>query len=146
LSQNAWFPVLRTLGTDFWSEGRLLVSRAQGVFDERHRLVDEKVRQQLRIFLQGFVAFAQSRKEPPVTSLALWFFTRTLMQGQLSTALGREVAREGVPLQIPGSARAPRLTPDAILTSPLAPASGPGPKVERERFVISYKEYRPVSF
>src|SRR5882724_4917868 len=33
LSQSAWLPVLRTLGVDFWSEGRLLVARAQGEFD-----------------------------------------------------------------------------------------------------------------
>ena len=34
LSQNAWLPVLRTLGTKAWFGGRLLVSRAQTVFDE----------------------------------------------------------------------------------------------------------------
>src|SRR5437762_4031777 len=32
LSQNAWLPVLRTLRTQFSSEGRLLVSRAPSVF------------------------------------------------------------------------------------------------------------------
>jgi len=35
LSQNAWLPVLRTLGTNPWFGGRLLVSRAQNVFDEQ---------------------------------------------------------------------------------------------------------------
>src|SRR5216110_2607606 len=40
LSQNAWLPVLRTLGAELWSEGRLLVSRAQGVFDESGTLTD----------------------------------------------------------------------------------------------------------
>jgi NAD(P)H-dependent FMN reductase len=62
LSQNAWLPVLRTLGTEFWSEGRLLVSRAQSVFDEKGTLADQKIREQLRSFLQGFVAFARGSK------------------------------------------------------------------------------------
>src|SRR3989454_2419643 len=34
LSQEAWLPVLRTLGTRPWFGGRLLVSRAATVFDE----------------------------------------------------------------------------------------------------------------
>jgi chromate reductase, NAD(P)H dehydrogenase (quinone) len=33
LSQNAWLPVLRTLGTRPWFGGRLMVSRAHHVFD-----------------------------------------------------------------------------------------------------------------
>jgi NAD(P)H-dependent FMN reductase len=60
LSQNAWLPVLRTLGAEFWSEGRLLVSRAKGVFDDQGRLTDEKLRGQLGTFVENFVAFAQS--------------------------------------------------------------------------------------
>src|SRR5215207_6112624 len=35
LSQNAWLPVLRTLGVRHWAGGRLMVSRAQQVFDEQ---------------------------------------------------------------------------------------------------------------
>jgi NAD(P)H-dependent FMN reductase len=62
LSQNAWLPVLRTLGAEFWSEGRLLVSRAQTVFDDKGALSDPKVREQLRSFLQGFVEFAEAHK------------------------------------------------------------------------------------
>jgi chromate reductase len=61
LSQNAWLPVLRTLGTEFWSEGRLLVSRAQNVFDANGDLSDQKIAEQLRVFLHGFVAFARLR-------------------------------------------------------------------------------------
>src|SRR5215470_10036631 len=34
LSQTAWLPVLRTLGTQTWFGARLTVSRAGGVFDE----------------------------------------------------------------------------------------------------------------
>ena len=62
LSQNAWLPVLRTLGAEFWSEGRLLVSRAQGVFDQNGAITDAKIAEQLRTFLQGFVAFAGGRR------------------------------------------------------------------------------------
>jgi chromate reductase len=57
LSQNAWLPVLRTLGTTPWFGGRLLVSRAQSVFDEHGTLTDETIRKQLEQFLRGFVQF-----------------------------------------------------------------------------------------
>jgi NAD(P)H-dependent FMN reductase len=54
LAQTAWLPVLKTLGTDAWFGGRLQVSRANTVFDERGNLTDERVREQLRKFLEGF--------------------------------------------------------------------------------------------
>lgn len=57
MSQAHWLPVLRTLGTRFWSEGRMLVSRAGGLFDEAGNLTDEKTREQLAGFLAGFAAF-----------------------------------------------------------------------------------------
>jgi NAD(P)H-dependent FMN reductase len=57
LSQNAWLPVLRTLGTKPWFGGRLLVSRAQTVFDADGKLVDEAIRKQLTDFMHGFVEF-----------------------------------------------------------------------------------------
>lgn len=56
LAQNAWLPVLRTLGVRPWFGGRLLVSRAGGVFDPAGTLVDEKTKAQLQQFLQDFVA------------------------------------------------------------------------------------------
>ena len=62
LSQNAWLPVFRTLGARLWSEGRLLVSRAQGVFDADGRLTDPKVRDALRGFLEGYVKFVESNR------------------------------------------------------------------------------------
>jgi chromate reductase, NAD(P)H dehydrogenase (quinone) len=63
LSQAAWLPVLRTLGAELWSEGRLLVSRAQGVFDETGTLTDTAMQDPLREFLHGFVDFANSHNQ-----------------------------------------------------------------------------------
>ena len=60
LSQTAWLPVLRTLRTRPWFEGRMMVSRAATVFDEHGELIDEKIRGQLRGFVEGFVSFAGS--------------------------------------------------------------------------------------
>jgi NAD(P)H-dependent FMN reductase len=62
LSQNAWLPILRTLGAVHWSEGRLLVSRAQAVFGEDGTISDPKITEQLRVFVQGFTAFARSSR------------------------------------------------------------------------------------
>jgi chromate reductase len=59
LSQAAWLPVLRTLGTQFWAGGRLQVSRAATVFDEAGNLKDPSVEEQLKQFLAGYVAFVQ---------------------------------------------------------------------------------------
>lgn len=60
LSQNAWLPVLRTLGTKPWNGRRLMVSRAGAVFDARGRLTDENVREQLRSFVHGFAEFVRA--------------------------------------------------------------------------------------
>src|SRR3954469_3884814 len=65
LAQNAWLPVVRTLGLELWSEGRLLVSRAQGVFGADGTLADPTLAEQLRTFLQGFVAFVRSSGRDP---------------------------------------------------------------------------------
>lgn len=56
LAQNAWLSVLRTLGTRPWFGGRLMVSRAGQVFSDTGEMVDEKMKAQLRAFLEGFVA------------------------------------------------------------------------------------------
>jgi NAD(P)H-dependent FMN reductase len=61
LSQNAWLPVLRTLGMDLWSSGRMMVPRANAAFDEAGRLTDDKARGRLTAFLQGFTAYASRR-------------------------------------------------------------------------------------
>ena len=60
LAQNAWLSVLRTLETRPWFGGRLLVSRASGVFDAEGRLVDEGVKKKLKEFVTGFVGFVRS--------------------------------------------------------------------------------------
>lgn len=54
LAQAHWLPVLRTLGTRPWFEGRLMVSRAGQVFDDAGNLTDDKTRDALRTFLSGF--------------------------------------------------------------------------------------------
>ncbi|WP_102225715.1 NADPH-dependent FMN reductase [Acidimangrovimonas sediminis] len=56
LSQSHWLPVLRTLGTRPWQEGRLMVSRAGQVFDADGNLTDAKTREMLAAFLAGFAA------------------------------------------------------------------------------------------
>jgi len=63
LSQNAWLPVLRTLGTAPYFGGRLMVSRAHKVFDEAGNIVDPAIEDQLRAYLEGFAAYvaAQAR-------------------------------------------------------------------------------------
>ena len=58
LSQNAWLPVLRTLGTRTWFGAKLMVSRAGSVFNEAGELTDPAVREQLRKYLAGFVDFS----------------------------------------------------------------------------------------
>ncbi len=57
LAQAAWLPVLKTLGTQPWSGGRLLVSRAAAAFDDDGELIDEQVERRLTDFLEGFVEY-----------------------------------------------------------------------------------------
>jgi NAD(P)H-dependent FMN reductase len=65
LSQAAWLPVLRTLGTRPWFDERLLVFEARKAFDESGRLVDPHTRERMVKFVAGYSAFvaehAQSR-------------------------------------------------------------------------------------
>lgn len=62
LAQDAWLSVLRTLGTRPWYEGRLMVARAGGVFDDQGAMTDERMRDRLTDFLAGFAAFAGARQ------------------------------------------------------------------------------------
>ncbi len=57
LSQAAWLPVMRTLGTELWSGGRLMLPKAGNAFDSDGNLIDEAMRKRLSRFLAGFVEF-----------------------------------------------------------------------------------------
>jgi chromate reductase, NAD(P)H dehydrogenase (quinone) len=59
LAQVAWLPVLRTLGTQFWTGGRLQVSRAAVVFDDAGNLRDPAIEEQLKQFLSGYAGFVR---------------------------------------------------------------------------------------
>ena len=55
-AQSHWLPVLRTLQTrPFW-EGRLMVSKAGDLFDEDGNLTDDKTRDRLARFVADFAA------------------------------------------------------------------------------------------
>lgn len=62
LSQTAWLPVLKTLGTAAYFGGRLQISRAGDVFDASGNLVDERVREQLTKYLKGFSDFVAAMR------------------------------------------------------------------------------------
>ncbi|MDD3447076.1 MAG: NAD(P)H-dependent oxidoreductase [Zavarzinia sp.] len=57
MAQAHWLQVMRALGMRHWSEGRLLVSRANKAFDDAGRLTDETVAAQLGPYLAGFAGF-----------------------------------------------------------------------------------------
>lgn len=62
LSQNAWLPVLKTLGTRQWAGGRLMLSRANKIIDENGGITDEVSLKLLSEFLQGFAGFVEHNK------------------------------------------------------------------------------------
>jgi NAD(P)H-dependent FMN reductase len=61
LSQNAWLPVLRTLGMRLWTGGRLMVSGAGKAFDADGNLIDGTVKANLQKFMTDFVASVEKR-------------------------------------------------------------------------------------
>jgi chromate reductase len=61
LSQAAWLPILRTLGTRPWFEGRLMISGAGKVFDADGRITDAVIQDRIRAFVEGFAAFVGSQ-------------------------------------------------------------------------------------
>lgn len=65
LSQVAWLPVLRTLGTHAWFGDRLMVSRAATVFDEGGVLKDPATQEHLKRFMLGFIAFVERSAGAP---------------------------------------------------------------------------------
>jgi NAD(P)H-dependent FMN reductase len=62
LAQVAWLPVLRTLQTKPWCGAKLLVSRADKVFNEQGDLVDDNMKGQIQKFMQGFVEYVDSQR------------------------------------------------------------------------------------
>ncbi|MGL3608415.1 NADPH-dependent FMN reductase [Rhizobium sp. G187] len=58
LSQNAWLPVLHTLGCRTFSEKRLMVSKAHTLFDAEGNLTDEATVKRLADLLAAFARFA----------------------------------------------------------------------------------------
>ena len=60
LAQDAWLPVLRTLGMRPWFGGRLMASRAHTLFDASGELTDAALRKQLTEFMRGFVDFVEA--------------------------------------------------------------------------------------
>ena len=61
LSQNAWLPVFRTLGAEFWAGGRLMVARAGKLVDQSGEISDAATRDSIAKFMSGFVDYVRSR-------------------------------------------------------------------------------------
>ena len=61
-ARAAWLPVLRTLGAQLWTGGRLTVSRADNVFDEGGTLKDAAIEEQLQAVPRGYVTFLRARR------------------------------------------------------------------------------------
>ena len=57
-AQNAWHAVFHTLGTRHFSGKRLLLAKANTLFDPSGNLTEEPTREKLKQFLAAFVAFA----------------------------------------------------------------------------------------
>jgi chromate reductase, NAD(P)H dehydrogenase (quinone) len=62
LAQSAWLPVFKTLGAQVWAGGRLLVSRANTVVNDKGEISDAAARDSIRKFVQGFVAFVATQQ------------------------------------------------------------------------------------
>lgn len=62
LAQNAWLPILRTLGAQHWTGRALLVAQARKLFDDDGKLVDDDTQKRIAAFMQGFTDFAQQRQ------------------------------------------------------------------------------------
>lgn len=62
LGQSAWLPVLRTLGARPWFGGRLMLAKADKIFDPQGALTDTAIQEQIRTFMRGFSEFVQAAK------------------------------------------------------------------------------------
>jgi NAD(P)H-dependent FMN reductase len=63
-AQSAWLPVLRTLRTNPWFGGRLMLSHASIVFGEGGAIKDPAIQEQLSQFLRGFLDFVERSPRP----------------------------------------------------------------------------------
>ncbi len=61
LSQNAWLPVFRTLGSDLWAGKRLMLPKAAAAFDADGQMVDEEAKARLATFVAAFVDYVRER-------------------------------------------------------------------------------------
>ncbi len=59
LSQTAWLPTLRVLGTQAFFGGRVLVANAGKVFDAEGKLSDDALRGQLEKYMAAFAEFVE---------------------------------------------------------------------------------------
>ncbi|MBZ7922923.1 NAD(P)H-dependent oxidoreductase [Ensifer adhaerens] len=62
LSQNAWLSVMRTLGAELWSGKRLMLPKADTLFDAEGTLTDADARDRLAAFVKAFADFAAAEK------------------------------------------------------------------------------------
>lgn len=62
LGQNAWLPVFRTLGSDLWAGGRLLVSHVAAVVGPDGEIGDAATIDAVRKYMDGFVAHIRARR------------------------------------------------------------------------------------
>jgi chromate reductase len=63
-AQTNWLPIWRTLHVHLWNEqGPFMISRAQTVFDANGKITDEKVQENLKNYIEGFVGFVAVQKE-----------------------------------------------------------------------------------
>jgi chromate reductase len=68
LSQNAWLPVLRTLGTELWTGGRLTVAKVASVFDASGQIIDETCNRICRSSCKGLPTMYEREKANPLPS------------------------------------------------------------------------------
>jgi len=142
LSQEAWLPVLRTLGTRPWFGGRLLVSRAATIFDESGRIVNEATKEQLREFIDGFVTSYGAF--PAMTPDGGW---QGIGRGASDTWLNPNLARNSI-----GSFSISILAPAAKCSGsssgrhagPRRAASCPQARTPRRKNNSQYKRMSPV--
>jgi len=60
LSQDAWLAVFRTLGADLWSGKRLMLPKANSLFDMDGMLIDEEAKKRLASFVEAFADYCGS--------------------------------------------------------------------------------------